>query len=78
MIRAIRCNHGVSQQPHAWTFGRAGVPYYCGHTALWFDMLPPSGANRMMKTSYGDFDAQGRVVGTPCMTFIHKQIPAGK
>lgn len=69
-------NHGLSRQPHAWSFGRTGVPYYCGHTALWFDMLPAEWGRPMMKTKFGEFDARGRVAGTPCMTFIYKQIPA--
>jgi hypothetical protein len=30
----------------------------------------------LMSGRYGDFDAEGRVSGTPCMTFIRKQLPA--
>ena len=45
----------------------------CGSTCC-----PREWGKPMMKTKFGDFDAQGRVAGTPCMTFIYKQIPAGK
>jgi hypothetical protein len=68
-------NHGVSKKPHAWTFNKAGVPYYCGHTELWFNSMPKEWGLPMMSGQYGDFDGQGRVTGTPCMTFISKKMP---
>jgi hypothetical protein len=68
--------HGVSTKPHDWTFGKTGVPYYCGHTALWFQLLPAEWGKPIMRTKYGEFDAQGRVAGTPCQTIIYKRVPA--
>jgi hypothetical protein len=65
--------HGVSEKPHAWTFNKAGVPYYCGHTSLWFDVMPREWGLPVMSGKYGDFDDEGRVSGTPCMTFFWKK-----
>ena len=67
-------NHGVSSKPHAWTFNRAGVPYYCGHTELWFNTMPREWGAPIMSGRYGDFDGQGRVTGTPCTIFISKKV----
>jgi hypothetical protein len=64
--------HGVSQKPYPWTFNKQGVPHYCGHTALWFSIMPAEWGNPMMSAKFGQFDAEGRVAGTPCMTFIYK------
>lgn len=68
--------HGVSKVPRPWTFNKTGVPYYCGHTSLWFDLMPKEWNLPIMSGRYGDFDAEGRVKGTPCMTFIRKRLPA--
>ena len=68
--------HGVTKAPRTWSFNQAGVPYYCGHTALWFDVMPREWNLPLMSGRYGEFDAQGRVSGTPCMTFIRKRLPA--
>jgi hypothetical protein len=65
--------HGVTEKPQAWTFGKAGVPYYCGHTSLWFDVMPREWGLPFMSGRYGDFDSEGHVSGTPCMTFFWKQ-----
>lgn len=67
--------HGVSKEPRPWTFNKAGVPYYCGHTALWFDAMPKEWGLPLMSGRYGDFDGQGQVAGLPCMTFIYKKLP---
>jgi len=67
-------NHGVSKKPHRWTFNKTGVPYYCGHTELWFNSMPKEWGLPIMSGRYGDFDAQGQVKGLPCMTFIRKQL----
>jgi len=69
-------NHGVSKKPHAWTFGKKGVPYYCGHTELWFNTMPREWGLPIMSGRYGDFDGAGHVTGLPCMTFIRKRLPA--
>ena len=66
-------NHGVSSDTLPWTFGKAGVPYYCGHTQLWFDTMPKEWGLPIMSGRYGDFDRQGQITGLPCMTFIRKQ-----
>jgi hypothetical protein len=68
-------NHGVSSRPYPWTFNRTGVPWYCGHTELWFNTMPREWDLPIMSARYGEFDSQGRVTGTPCMTFISKKIP---
>ncbi|MEZ5501030.1 MAG: hypothetical protein R3E77_16560 [Steroidobacteraceae bacterium] len=65
--------HGVTEEPREWTFGKAGVPYYCGHTSLWFDVMPREWGLPVMSGRYGDFDAEGRVTGTPCQTFFWKK-----
>lgn len=65
--------HGVTEKPHGWSFNKAGVPYYCGHTALWFDVMPREWGLPVMSGQYGDFDAQGNVSGLPCMTFFWKK-----
>ncbi len=64
---------GVSKKPHPWTFGKKGVPYYCGHTQLWFDQQPKEWGLPIMSTRFGEFDAEGQVAGTPCMTYIYKK-----
>ena len=66
-------NHGVSSDTLPWTFGKAGVPYYCGHTQLWFDTMPKEWGLPIMSGRYGDFDRQGQITGLPCMTFIRKK-----
>ena len=66
--------HGVSKKARPWTFNKTGVPYYCGHTALWFDVMPKEWGLPIMSGSYGDFDSKGQVKGMPCMTFIRKKL----
>lgn len=68
-------SHGVSKKPVPWTFNKKGVPYYCGHTALWFDVMPKEWGLPLMSGKYGDFDPEGQVKGIPCMTFIRKRMP---
>jgi hypothetical protein len=68
-------SHGVGKKPLPWTFNKVGVPYYCGHTALWFDTMPKEWGLPIMSGRYGDFDNQGQVAGIPCMTFIRKKLP---
>ncbi len=70
-------NHGVSKKPYAWTFNKAGVPYYCGHTELWFNSMPKEWGLPMVSGQFGQFDAEGKVSGTPCMTFFWKNKTAG-
>jgi len=69
-------NHGVSKVKHPWTFNKTGVPYYCGHTELWFNTMPKEWGLPIMSGSYGDFDDKGNVKpkGLPCMTFIRKNL----
>ncbi|HIJ63206.1 MAG TPA: hypothetical protein HPQ04_10990 [Rhodospirillaceae bacterium] len=66
-------NHGVSKKPYPWTFGKTGVPYYCGHTELWFNSMPKEWGNPIMSTQFGEFDADGKVTGSPCRTFFWKR-----
>lgn len=31
---------GKTQKPHNWSWGKAGVPYYCVHCCLWNEVIP--------------------------------------
>lgn len=31
---------GVTREPHPWTWGKSGVPYYCARCCLWWEIMP--------------------------------------
>jgi hypothetical protein len=70
-------NFGTSKKAYSWTFDRQGVPYYCTHTQLWFAEQPKEWGLPLIRSVFGEFDNEGRVTGTPCMTYIYKTIPEG-
>ncbi|MDO8567811.1 MAG: hypothetical protein Q7R57_03750 [Dehalococcoidales bacterium] len=30
----------ITRQPHPWSWGRAGIPYYCAQCCLWWEIMP--------------------------------------
>ncbi|MCP5066488.1 MAG: hypothetical protein GY946_07965 [bacterium] len=58
---------GVTREPHPWSWGRAGVPYYCTHCAL-NELLPMEwGGHPLWVTEYND-DANA-----PCAWHFYKR-----
>lgn len=66
-------NFGCSKQPHDWSWGKTGVPYYCSHCAM-NELLPMEwGGHPLWVTDY-DPDPQ-----KPCAWVFYKRaedIPA--
>jgi hypothetical protein len=65
---------GVTKDAHDWSFGQAGVPYYCAHTKLWFDIMPREAGWDVFGSEFGkQFTADGHATGEPCKMFIYKK-----
>ena len=35
-----RCEHGVNQEPHLWTWQKTGIHWYCAHCCISMEWLP--------------------------------------
>lgn len=69
-------NFGTTKQPRSWSFGRAGVPYYCAHCSLWMGIQPKEWGIHLFEHQFGrQFDEAGNPVAEPCKTIIYKKPP---
>jgi len=67
-------NYGTTKKPHDWSFGKAGIPYYCAHCSLWMDKQPKEWGINLFEHRFGrQFDEEGNPVDEPCKTFIYKK-----
>jgi hypothetical protein len=32
-------NFGITKKPYPWSWGRASIPYYCTHCAVWWGIM---------------------------------------
>ena len=69
--------HGVTKAAQPWSFSKAGVPYYCGHTALWFDVMPREWNLPHDEWTLWGLRRGGARLGD-AMHDVHPQTPAGQ
>ncbi len=66
-------NFGVTSRPYPWSWGKAGVPYYCLHCCIWSEILPIEWSGYPVRiTDYTEDPEE------PCRFFFYKdprQIP---
>ena len=58
---------GKTKEPHEWTWGKSGVPYYCVHCCLWHEMMATEALGYPTKiTEYSDDP------NVPCVWLFYK------
>lgn len=60
-------NFGSTQQPHAWSWNRTGVGFYCAHCALVNEIIPLEVFGKPMRVTEYSADPSG-----PCVWHIYK------
>jgi hypothetical protein len=65
---------GATQQPHDWSLGMTGFPYYDVHSVLWFKLLPAEWGWDVMDVEY-DRKSHGELAVTRYV--IHKHPRSG-
>ena len=67
-------NYGTIKEAHPWTLGQKGLPYYCVHAPMFFNVLGKELRWDAMDCHFGrQFDKDGNPVDEPCITIIYKQ-----
>lgn len=58
---------GVNQEPHAWTWGKTGIHWYCSHCAISMEWLPGRRRGHPLRPLDHVLDPQA-----PCTWYIYK------
>jgi len=67
--------YGTTKKPHPWSFNRTGIPYYCGHCGLFFNVLPKEWGFPILEHHFGrQFDENGNPVDEPCKNIVYKKL----
>jgi hypothetical protein len=59
--------HGVNQQPHAWTWQKTGIHWYCSHCAIAMEWLPARRNGRLLRPLDHVMDPHA-----PCTWYVYK------
>lgn len=66
--------YGTTKKPHSWSFNRTGIPYYCGHCGLFFNVLPKEWGVPILEHRFGrQFDENGKPLDEPCRNIVYKK-----
>lgn len=67
-------NLGTIKEPHDWTLGYSGMPYYCCHAPYFFKILGEEYGYDIFDFKYGKgLDENGNFVDGPCQEIIYKK-----
>lgn len=67
-------NLGTIKEPHDWTLGYTGMPYYCIHAPYFFNILGKENGYDAFDFVWGrQFDENGNPVDEPCKEIIYKK-----
>ena len=68
MLRKTRPDLGATKEPHPWSWGRTGVPYYCTHCCIGFEIIA---------TELQGYPARihecPRKPDEPCLNYVYKK-----
>lgn len=65
---------GTIKEPHDWTMGYSGMPYYCCHAPYFFGILGKEYGYDIFDFKFGRmFDEDGNPVDEPCQEIIYKK-----
>jgi len=65
---------GTTKRAYSWSCNKVGMPYYCVHAPLMFDILPKEWAWDMIDYQYGrQFDDDGNPVKEKCKLTLYKK-----
>jgi hypothetical protein len=65
---------GLTQEPHSWSCNKKGMPYYCVHAPVMYQILPKKWGWDEIEYDWGrQFDDDGNPVNEPCKVTIHKK-----
>ena len=66
-------NFGAIKEPHDWTLGYTGMPYYCIHAPYFFNILGKEKGYDAFDFVWGrQFDEEGNPVDEPCKEIVYK------
>ena len=68
MLRKTRTNLGATKEPHPWSWGRAGVPYYCTHCCIAFEIIATE-----LQGYPARIHACPEKAEDPCLNFVYKK-----
>jgi hypothetical protein len=61
-------NYGKTKKAYPWSWGKAGVPYYCVHCCIWSEIIPTEQQGYPHRvTAYSDDPNE------PCAFYIYKR-----
>lgn len=65
---------GTIKEPHDWTQGYAGMPYYCIHAPYLFNILGQENGIDFLEWQWGKMlDEDGNLIDEPCKEIIYKK-----
>ncbi len=66
--------YGTTKKPYPWSFNQTGIPYYCCHCGLFFNVLPREWGFPILEHHFGrQFDENGDPVDDPCRNIVYKR-----
>lgn len=67
-------NLGTIKEPHDWTLGQTGMPYYCIHAPYFFNILGKEHEYDVFDFKWGrQLDENGNRIDEPCQEIIYKK-----
>lgn len=64
---------GATKKPDPWSCDQTGVPYYCVHTPVMFNILPKEWGLELFEYQWGrQFDDDGNPVGDLCRQVFYR------
>ena len=64
-----------TRKAYSWSFGQAGVSYYCCHESLFNKMFRELGFENIKFEYCNQFEDDGKATGNPCRLIIYKSPP---
>jgi hypothetical protein len=61
-------NLGVTTKAYPWSWGKAGVPYYCVHCCVWSEIITIENKGYSIRITEYNEDPQG-----PCKRYFYKK-----
>ncbi len=68
MLRKTRANLGVTNEAHPWSWGKAGIPYYCTHCCIAFEIIATE-----LQGYPARIHACPEKAEEPCFNFVYKK-----
>lgn len=77
-LDSCKCRSGLDlgtiKEPHDWTLGYTGMPYYCIHAPYFFNILGKEHGYDAFEFKWGrQLDEDGNIIDEPCQEIIYKK-----